>query len=226
MIPNSELSREVPVQVAESPFATRFLKLLVALVAGHALWLASTSIGKWADAGSSGFQLLTAIFSAVACWQASRRSHHFAMIFWRLSAATFVLWSWGVILNTYQNLNSPTSDENQIGTFLIIFMSTAPMFIASVLSGTTDDESKVHWDLVLDATQILVLVLAIHLMLPSMTLGDRPTVLVALRLQNYWRLALAIALAARASFDPSPVTRRLIKPVAIAMTFFAFGGWI
>jgi len=198
-------------------------------VAGHGLWLASTSIGNLADVGSSGFQVLAAVLAAFACWQASRRSAHFATIFWRLSAATFVLWSWGVILNMYQNLRSPTPNENQIGAFLIIFLSTAPMFIASVLSGTTDDESKVHWDLVLDATQILVLVLAIHLMLvdiPSMTLGDRPTILVALRLQNYWRLALAIALAARATFDRSPATRSLIKPIAIAMTLFAFGSWI
>jgi PAS domain S-box-containing protein len=229
MLPNSELSKEVPVQAAESPFRTRLLKFLVALVAGHALWLASISSGKWGDAGSSVFQLFAAFFAAVACWQASRRSRHFAKIFWRLSAATFVVWSWGVVLNTYQNLRSSTPDENQIGTFLIIFLSTAPMFIASVLSGTSDDESKIHWDLVLDATQILVLVLAIHLLLvdiPSMTLGDRPTVLAALRLQNYWRLALAIALAARARFDPSPLTRSLIKPIAIAMAVFALGGWI
>jgi len=229
MLTASELPTKVPVQEAESPFQSRLPKYLCAIVAGHAVWLASTSSGKWGDAGSSAFQLVAASFAAVACWQASRRSHHFARIFWRLSAATFVVWSWGVILNTYQNLRSPTPDVNQIGTFLIIFLSTAPMFIASVLSGTSDEESKVHWDLVLDATQILVLVLAIHLMLvdiPSMTVGDRPTVVVALRLQNYWRLALAIALAVRARFDPSPFVRRLTKPIAIAMTVFAIGGWI
>jgi len=229
MLPNSELPKEVPVQAAESPFRTIFAKFLSATVVGHALWLASTPIGKWSDAGSSAFQLLTAIFAAVACWQASHRSSSFAKNFWRLSAATFVIWSWGVILNTYHNLTSPNSNENQIGTFLIIFLSTAPMFIASVLGGTPDDGFRVQWSLAIDATQILVLVLAIHLMLvdiPSMTLGDRPTLVAALRLQNYWRLALAVALAARAGFDPSPVTRRLIKQVAIAMTVFAFGSWI
>jgi len=229
MLAASDVSHEGPGPAAETPFRRPFPALLCAIVAGQVLWLAFISSGKWADAGSSGVQILAALAAAITCLRASRRSRYFATIFWRLSAATFALWCWGVILNTYENLNSATPNENQIGAFLIIFLSTAPMFIASVLSGTVDDESKVHWDLVLDATQILVLVLAVHLMLvdiPSMTLGDRPTVLTALRLQNYWRASLAVGLAARATFDPSPVTRRLIKPVAIAMTIFAFGGWI
>jgi len=229
MLAISDGAAKIPVQTAESPFRTLLAKFLFAIVAGHFLWLAFTSPGRWPDAISSGFQMLAAMAAAFTCWQASRRSRYFATIFWRLSAATFVLWFFGVLLNTYQNLTTSTPNENQIAAYLIIFLSTAPMFIASVLSGTTDDESKVHWDLVLDATQILVLVLAVHLMLveiPSMTLGDRPTVLAALRLQNLWRVALAIGLAARATFDPSPVTRRLIRPVAIAMALFAVGSWI
>jgi PAS domain S-box-containing protein len=226
---NLDASTKIPLPSAESPFRKPLAWFLFAVVAGHFLWLAFTSSGRWPDAISSGFQLLAAFTAAFACWRASRRSRYFPTIFWRLSAATFVLWAWGVVLNTYQNLTTSTPNENQISAYLIVFLSTAPMFIASVLRGTTDDDSKIHWDLVLDATQILVLVLAVHLILvdiPSMTLGDRPTVLAALRLQNYWRVALAIGLASRATFDPSPVTRRLIKPIAVAMTVFAVGSWI
>jgi len=224
-----DASVKIPLPSAESPFRKPLARFLFAVVAGHVLWLAFTSSGTWPDAISSGFQLLAAFTAAFACWQASRRSRYFPTIFFRLSAATFVLWSCGVVLNTYQNLTTSTPNENQISAYLVIFLSTAPMFIASVLSGTTDDDSRIHWDLVLDATQILVLVLAIHLILvdiPSMTLGDRPTILTALRLQNYWRLALAIGLASRATFDPSPATRRLVKPIAIAMTIFAVASWI
>jgi len=229
MLATSVTSPEIPVHSAESPFRTPLAKLLYVVVAGHVLWLAFPPSGRWGDAGSAIFQGLAALIAAVACWQASRRSSYFATIFWRLSAATFILWAVGDAIHTFLNLTSLTPNDNQISAYLIIFLSTAPMFIASVLSGTADDESKVHWDLVLDATQILVLVLAIHLMLveiPAMTLGNGPTTLSALRLKNYWRVALAIGLAARATFDPSPVTRRLIKPLAIAMSVFAIGTWI
>jgi PAS domain S-box-containing protein len=229
MLATSELTKEVTVHAPESRSRAGSPTLLCAVVAGHVVFLASTSAGKWPDAGSTCFQLIAAALAAASCWQASRRSRYFATIFWRLSAATFMLWFCGVVLNTYQNLRSAVPDENQIGIFLVIFLSTAPMFIGSVLNATTDEESKVHWDLVLDATQILVLVLAIHLMLvdiPSMTLGERRTTLVALRLQDYWRVALAIALIARALLDSSPATRRLIRPIALAMTVFAIGSWI
>jgi PAS domain S-box-containing protein len=203
--------------------------LLYAVVAAHIVVLALTSAGKWGDAASSFMQLSAGALAATACWQASRRSRYFATIFWRLSAATFGLWCCGVLLNTYENLRSVTSDENQIGTFLLIFLSTAPMFIGSVLRGAADEESKIHWDLILDATQILILVLAIHLMLvdiPTMSLGERTTIGLTLRLQGYWRVALAVALTARALLDESPATRRLMKPMAIAMTVFAVGSWV
>jgi len=231
MLGTSELTKETAVPAPESRFWAGSPTLLLAVVGGEVLLLALTSAGNWADAGSACFQLLAAFLAATACWQASRRSRHYATIFWRLSAATFLLWSVGVLLNTYQNLTSAFPNQNQIGVFLIIFLSTAPMFLGSVLSGTTDtgDESKVHWDLILDACQILVLVLAVHLMLvdiPSMSVGERRTAAVALRLQDYWRLALAIALGVRALLDESPATRRLIKPIAVAMALFAVGTWI
>ena len=146
-----------------------------------------------------------------------------------MSAATFSLWSLGVILNAIQNLTAPVPDEGQICSFLIIFLSAAPMFIGTVLRGTTDEGSKIHWDLVLDATQILVLALAVHLLLvdiPTMNLGFRGTILVALRVQNVTRVALVIALWARAIFDEAPDMRRMIKPIAIAMTLFVAGSWI
>jgi hypothetical protein len=203
--------------------------LLYAVVAAHVVVLALTSSGKWGDAASSFVQLVAGALAAAACWQASRRSRYFATIFWRLSAATFGLWTFGALLNTVQNLRSTTPDEDQIGVFLLIFLSTAPMFIGSVLSGTADEESKIHWDLILDATQILVLVLAIHLMLvdiPSMTIGESRAIHMGLRLQDYWRVALAIALVGRGLLDHSPATRRLIKPIAIAMSLFAVGSWI
>jgi PAS domain S-box-containing protein len=234
MLFTSELVKETPanetqVRSRESRFWAGSSALLGGVLAGHILLLAATSAGKWADAGSASFELAAALLAAGACWQASQRSDYYATIFWRLSAATFALWSFGVALNTYKNLTSAVPDENQIGIFLIIFLSTAPMFIGSVLSGVHDEESRIHWDLILDASQILVLVLAVHLMLvdiPAMSIGERRTTVVALRLQDYWRLALAIALGARAWLDGSPATRRLLKPIAVAMTLFAVGSWV
>ena len=213
----------------DSQYWAGSLPLLCVVLAGHVVFLALTSAGKWADEGSASFQTVAALLAAATCWNASRRSRYYATIFWRLSAATFVLWSVGNLLHSYKNLTSAIPDEDQIGVYLVLFLSTAPMFIGSVLSGTTDEESRIHWDLILDASQILVLVLAVHLMLvdiPAMTVGERRTTLVALRLQDYWRAALAIALAARALLDESPGIRRLLKPVAIAMGLFAAGSWI
>src|SRR5208282_4725763 len=117
----------------------------------------------------------------------------------------------------------------QIGTFLVIFLSTAPMFIGSVLSGRTDDEIKVRWGLVLDASQILILVLAIHLILvdiPTMNLGEGGTAAIRLKLLHLWRFALAITLVGRAIFDESESIRRLLRPVATSMTVFVLGTWI
>jgi len=222
-------AKEVPGQASGSRFWGGSPALLYAIVGAQVLWLAASSPGKLGEVGSSGFQLLAALLAAVACWQASRGSRYFAAIFWRLSAATFALWSCGAVLHGYHTLSSAVPDENQIGVYLLSYLCTAPMFIGSVLTGHTDEESKVHWDLVLDATQILILVLAIHLMLvdiPAMSIGEHRTALMGLRLQDYWRAALAIALAARALLDESPATRRLIKPIAIAMTVFALGSWI
>jgi hypothetical protein len=218
--------KEAPVQVPESRFWEGSPALLCAVVGAHVLWLAATPAGKWGETGSSGFQLLAALLAAAACWQASRRSRYFAAIFWRLSSATFALWSCGAVLHAYHTLSSAVPDENQIGVYLLSYLCTAPMFIGSVLTGHTDEESKVHWDLVLDATQILILVLAIHIMLvdiPAMSVGEHRTALMGLRLQDYWRAALAIALGARAVLDESPATRRLLRPIAVAMTSVCAG---
>src|SRR5271167_3415671 len=119
MAATSELTKEAPVQGPESRFWGGSPTLLCGVVGAQALWLASTSAGKWGNEGSSCFEILAALLAAAACWQASRRSNSFATIFWRLSAATFVLWSCGALLNTYENLESATPDENQIGIFLI-----------------------------------------------------------------------------------------------------------
>jgi len=227
MLSTSEPAKER--SAPDSRFWAGSPPLLYAVVAAHVVLLAVTSSGKWGDAGSSFMELIAGTLAASACWQASRRSRYFATIFWRLSAATFALWSGGALLNTYVNVTSAVPHEHQIGVFLLISLSTAPMFIGSVLTGTTDEEPKVHWDLVLDASQVLILVLAIHLMLvdiPTMSVGEQRTTQVALRLQDYWRVALAVALVGRAILDESPATRRLIKPIAIAMTAFAFGTWI
>ncbi len=228
--PNKEpRAKEASGQASESRFWGGSPALLYAVVGAQVLWLAATSNGKWGAAGSSGFQLLAAGLAAASCWQASRRSRYFATIFWRLSAATFALWFCGGLLNTYINVTSAVPDENQIGVFLLIYLSTAPMFMGSVLTGTTDEDAKVHWDLVLDASQVLILVLAVHLMLvdiPTMNVGEERTTQVALRLQDYWRVALAVALVGRALLDESPAIRRLIKPIAIAMSVFALGTWI
>jgi PAS domain S-box-containing protein len=222
-------AKEAAVSAPKSPFWAGSPALLYAVVGAQVLWLAATSAGRWGEEGSTGFQLLAALLAAAACWQASRRSRYFAANFWRLSSATFALWSCGAVLHCYHTLSSAVPDENQIGVYLLSYLSTAPMFIGSVLTGHTDEESKVHWDLVLDATQILILVLAIHIMLvdiPAMSIGEHRTALVALRLQDYWRAALAIALGARALLDESPATRRLLRPIAVAMTMFALGSWI
>src|SRR5271165_6217999 len=127
MISTSEPAKQTA--PPESRFWAGSPPLLYAVVAAHVVVLALTSAGKWGEAGSSCMQLVAGTLAAAACWQASRRSRYFATIFWRLSAATFGLWTCGVLLNTIQNVRSATPNEGQIGIFLIIFLSTAPMFI-------------------------------------------------------------------------------------------------
>jgi len=200
----------------------------VALATVHVVWLAIWPSAPWSEFVSQRIQFLAGLLACVACWQASRRSHYFAKSFWRFSSISFGLWCFGSIVSSLQDLDPRASLDPPLWLVLVTFLSAAPMFIA-VLTGGGEAEDTIRWDLVLDVSQLLILVVAIHLMLvvlPSLTLGGDRSASNRLMLLAAWRGALAVALAVRAIFSKSQMLRNLMAPVAGAMSLFAIAASI
>lgn len=197
----------------------------VAVVTGHILWLAMWPNADWSEIVSEQFQLMAGLLAGFACWQAGERSHHFAKTFWRFSAVTFAIWSIGSLLGSIHDAIPHATPDPPLSIVLIVFLSTAPMFVAALMGGG-EPETEVRWDVILDVAQLLILVIAIHIMLvaiPSLTFGQRRAAINRLLLLASWRGALAIALVVRAIFSRSPIIRHLLAPVAGAMSLFALG---
>ncbi len=206
----------------------RFPKLgwvALAIIVAHVVWLVVWPSAAWSDTVSEQFQLLAGLLACYCCWSASKRSRFFAKNFWGFSALTFALWSLGSLMGSIHDVLPNASADPPLIVVLTIFLSTAPMFVAALLGGGEDDKA-LRWDAVLDVAQLLVLIIAIHLMLvaiPNLTQGPKRGAINRLFLLASWRAALALALALRAGFSKSRVVRRLLAPVAGAMSLFTLG---
>jgi len=197
--------------------------LLLAHVATLALFQHSPSVGFLSDL----LQLAVALFTALICFVASRRSHGIARPFWQLTGIAFALWSLGKCLLIYgfYYLGQTTIP---IGLLLLYFLSFAPMFVTVFLSeGSFGGRLDPEW--ILDAVQILVLVVIIYSFLvyiPMLHHGEEAVRSLEDRLLLWRNILLTAGLLTRAIFAPSRSIRRLYLPVAISMGVYAASTWI
>ena len=197
----------------------------IAVGMAHVVWLGIWPRGNWTDVISQLFELLAAALACISCWRAAKKSHYFAKSFWQFAALTFGTWCIGSLAGSIHDALPHGSPDPPLWIALIVFLSTGPMFIATLMGGG-EPETAIRWDMVLDVSQLLILVIAIHVMLvdiPSLTLGADKSAASRLLLLASWRGALALALVVRAMFSKSQLVRQLLAPLAGAMSLFALG---
>ncbi len=203
--------------------AIAVLLLLVAHIAVLSVFGHSPSVGNWSD----GFLLASSVLAMVVCFTTSRRSHGVAHPFWFLTGTTLASWSLGKCFLLY---DSDYLGLTSIGIvpLLFFFLAAAPMFVAVFISDD-DFRGKINWEWILDATQILVLILVIYLFVvyvPLLSYGEQVVSPTEDRLLLWRNILLAVGLLARAIFSRSDNIRRLYLPVAVIMGGFAASTWI
>ena len=206
--------------------APRLAIAAISLLAAHLLVLVVLSPSQPVGFASDMAQLACALCSAIACLLTSRQSHGIARPFWYLTSITFAAWSLGkgLIMYDFQYLGLQTIP---IVPVLLVFLSAAPMFVAIFLS----DENlggSISWEWVLDASQILGLILVIYLFLiyiPLLYSGEQSVTALEDRLLLWRNLVLAAGLLARAIFTHSRTVRRLYLPIAAIVGIFAITTW-
>ena len=201
--------------------------MAIALTAAHIVTLIvfghSSNIGFLSDI----LTLSAALFAALASFTASVRSYGLARRFWQLTGTTLFLWFLGKSILMYDSyvLGITTIP---IVPLLIFFLSAAPMYVAIFIS---DQEfgTAINWEGILDAIQILALILFVYLFLvyiPLLYKGEQAVSLLEDRLLLWRNVLLAVGLLARAIFSRSKYIRRLYLPVAVIMGVYACTTWI
>jgi two-component system cell cycle sensor histidine kinase/response regulator CckA len=197
--------------------------LLAAHIAVLAIFRQSPSISLLSDL----LQLAAALFTAVVCSLTSRRSYGIARPFWHLTGTAFALWALGKCFVIYDFYYLGLTSVRII-PLLLFFLSAAPMFVTVFLSESgLGDRIDPEW--ILDAVQILVLVVVIYVFvvyIPLVLHGEEAVRLVEDRLLLWRNLLLTAGLLTRALLAPSSFVRRLYLPVAISMGVFAATTWI
>jgi two-component system cell cycle sensor histidine kinase/response regulator CckA len=167
-----------------------------------------------------------ALFTAIVCLSTSCRSYAIARPFWRLTSLTFVVWSLGKALLMYDFYYLGITSV-PIVPLLIFFFSAAPMFVTLFLSEDNLRET-INWEGILDAVQILSLVLIIYLFviyIPWLTKGEQVVGPLEDELLLGRNILLAAGLLMYALVSQSRHVRRLYMPVAIIMGIFASATW-
>ena len=144
--------------------------LLVAHIALLVLFAHSPSVGVWSDY----LQLALVLFATVVCFLTARRSTGLARPFWCLTAMTLASWSLGKCLVLYDAYHLGRSTL-AITPILLFFLAAAPLFVAVFISDT-DFIGAINWEWLLDASQILGLILIIYLFLiyvPLLAYGEK-----------------------------------------------------
>ena len=193
------------------------------LLAGHVAMLAWARPVPRAVFYSDLFQFAVAVLTAYACYQASRRSVRFASSFWFVVATAFSIWSVAQGIQLYLDL---TGRNSAIGDILLFFLSMTTMFMAVFPADDEPESGGVQWAWVLDAVQLLVLLLAVYLYfvyVPQLMYGDAAVGPFRLRLLRWRNVALVIGLFTRTVMARSPSERRLFAPLALAMGLYAAG---
>ena len=173
------------------------------------------------------FKVVSAFFTAFVCFVSGRRSDGIARPFWYLTGTAFGTWCLAGCIRFYESYYLAHAPFG-IVPLILFFLSTAPMFVAVFLSDE-DFRGAINWEWILDATQILGLILVIYLFviyIPLLTYGDRAVSPMEDRLLLWRNILLTAGLLARAIFTRSPSVRRLYLPVAMTMGVYAASTWI
>ncbi len=206
-----------------TPLSIAALVLIFAHIMALLVFQHSSSVGLVSDI----LTLASALFAAIACFHASRNSYGVARPFWQLTSITFVLWSLGRSLLMYDFYHLGITVV-PIAPLLIFFFSAAPMFVAIFVS---DDNPgiTINWEGILDAVQILVLILIIYLFVicvPLLTKGEHAVSPLEDQVLLARNILLAAGLLARAILSRSRYMRRLYLPMAVIMGIYACTTWI
>ena len=193
------------------------------LLAGHVAMLAWASSSPRAVFYSDLFQFAIAMLTAFACYQASRRSLRFARSFWFVVATAFALWSLAQGIQLYLDW---TGRSSAIGDILLFFISMTTLFVAVFPADEETESGGVQWAWVLDAVQLLVLLIALYLYfiyVPALMNGEAAIGPLRLQLLHWRNVALVAGLLTRAVLARTSSERRLFAPLAFAMGLYALG---
>lgn len=216
--------RSSPFQVSRIPrsalavFALLFVHIAVLTAFRH-----SHSLSVWSDF----FELAEVLLATALCFSVGRRSHGIARPFWLLNGTALAIWSLGKCLVIYDFYYLGLTTFGII-PLLIFFLSAAPMFVTVFLSHD-DFQGSLNWEWILDASQILGLILVLYLFLVYVPLlyygGNAAMSEFEDRLLLWRNIVLAGALLFRALFCRFRTIRKLYLPVALTMAVFAAATW-
>ncbi|HVN18746.1 MAG TPA: PAS domain S-box protein [Dongiaceae bacterium] len=212
-----------PARHSRLPFSSfAIAALLLAHIAVLAAFSQSPSLPAWSDF----FQLAASLLTTLICILAGRRSPGIARPFWLLNAAALGTWSLGKCLVIY-DFDYLGLTNVRIAPLLLFFLAAAPMFVTVFLS-RDDFHDSLNWEWVLDASQILVLILVLYLFLvyvPLLYYGDRVIEPLEDLLLLFRNIVLSASLLLRAFLSRSRLIRRLYLPLGVIMAAFAASTW-
>jgi PAS domain S-box-containing protein len=207
--------------------STGMIAIAAGLVAAHVASLIIFRGSRGADNFSDFLTVAASIYTAYACFIAIGRSHGLARKFWQLTGTSFVLWALGKCIWLYDFYVLGLTAV-PIVPLLIFFLSVAPMFVV-IFTSEPQSSKSLNWEGLLDAIQILSLILFAYLFLvyvPLLYKGE-PTVRMMEDELLLWRnVLLAVGLLVRAIFSRSSYIRRLYLPIALIMGFYAATTWV
>lgn len=212
--PNSD--RSFP-GIAVAGVALLMLQIVILAIFSHA-----RSVSVWSDFIELGVVLL----ATLSCFLTSRRSHGIARPFWYLTGTAFATWSLGKCIVLYYHDYRGIQGIN-IVPLILFFLAAGPMFVAVFLSDE-NFRDRISWEWILDASQILGLILTIYLFLiyiPMLHYGDRAVSTLEDRLLLWRNILLSGGLITRAVFSSSRSVRRLYLPIGLIMAGYAASTW-
>ena len=200
--------------------------IAVALLIGQVAAAAVGTPGRGAALAADCFELAISVFASFSCYRASGRATRFAKSFWFVLGTAFAVWSAGQVLEIYLDL---TVRSWPIVQTLLYFISITTIFMAVFGTNVETDKEAVHWSWVLDAIQILLLIISLYLLLvyvPTLIVGPERMAPLRLRLLHWRNVALLIGLLVRAIWNRNPSDRRLFAPLVVAMGIYAIGSYL
>ena len=199
---------------------------ILATVSVHIAVLAIFSHAQKLPVWSDILQLVSIVTATLVCLLTARRSRGIARPFWLLIGAASGTWALGkcLIIYDFDYLGLATV---RIAPLLFFFLAAAPIFVTVFLS-RADFQDSLNWEWVLDASQILGLILVFYLFLvyvPLLYYGDAIVSPLEDRLLLGRNVLLSGALLVRALFSRFGSIRKLYLPVALSVAVFAVATW-